>query len=378
MVSSNNNEVISKAKPHTVKKFDLIKRYIEAWAQKLLNNQRCNGIIFIDCMCNSGVYTDINDEIVYGTPVRVAEVLTKAAEQYPHKSIQMYFNDYSQPKIDLLKKTIAEKTPQGLSNVSINYSTIDGNQLLRNMSRKLNVGNQLHYFLLYDPYQAAIDWEALAPYFRYWGEVMINHMGLDTIRAISQVTRPEARQKYEDTYLIDDFEKLIPYGTNKEAYEQRVAEIIDSLSRCSGRRYYVAAFPFFNRNNSWQYDLIHCTGNVEGYKLYKNSAWKVFGDKSSTKNSHVDQNQLVLDFEGLGTTTQTDEECLTVKDIAKYLQRKFAGQKSVLLDTVWEVLAEHPIFPSEGYRNEIKKELRETYGADTKTKSVITFADRGL
>ena len=104
----------------------------------------------------------------------------------------------------------------------------------------------------------------------------------------------------------------------------------------------------------------------------------MFGDKSSTKISHVDQNQLVLDFEGLGTTTQTDEECLTVKDIAKYLQRKFAGQKSVPLDTVWGVLAEHPIFPSDGYRNEIKKELRETYGADTMTKSVITFADRGL
>ena len=376
MASSNNNEVISKAKPHTVKKFELIKRYIEAWAQKLLNNPRCNGVIFIDCMCNSGVYTDIHDEIVYGTPVRVAEVLTKAAEQYPSKSIQMYFNDYAPEKIALLQKTIAERTTQGLGNVSINYSTIDGNQLLKSMSRQLNASNNLHYFLLYDPYQAAIDWEALAPYFRYWGEVMINHMGLDTIRAISQVTRPETRQKYEDTYLIDAFEQLIPYGTNKEAYEQRVADIIDSLSRTSGRRYYVAAFPFFNRNNSWQYDLIHCTGNVEGYKLYKNSAWKVFGDKSSTKNSHVDQTQMVLDFDGLGSTTQTDEECLTVRDIAKYLQRKFAGRKNVPLDTIWADLAEHPIFPSEGYRNEIKKELRETYGADTKTKSQISFADR--
>ena len=377
MASSNNNEVISKAKPHTVKKFELIKRYIEAWAQKLLNNPRCNGVIYIDCMCNSGVYKDIYDEIVYGTPVRVAEVLTKAAEQYPHKSIQMYFNDYSSEKVALLQKTITERTTQGLSNVSINYTAIDGNMLLKSMSRQLNASNNLHYFLLYDPYQAAIDWEALAPYFRYWGEVMINHMGRDTIRAISQVTRPETKQKYEDTYLIDDFEKLVPYGSDKEAYEQRVGEIIDAFSRRSGRRYYVAAFPFFNRNNSWQYDLIHCTGSVEGYKLYKNSAWKVFGDKSSTKNSHVDQTQLVLDFEGLGTTIQTDEECLAVKDIAKYLQRKFSGQKNVPLDTVWGVLAEHPIFPSEGYRNEIKKELRETYGADTKAKGVISFADRG-
>ena len=310
MASSNNNEVISKAKPHTVKKFELIKRYIEAWAQKLLNNPRCNGVIYIDCMCNSGVYKDIYDEIVYGTPVRVAEVLTKAAEQYPHKSIQMYFNDYSSEKVALLQKTITERTTQGLSNVSINYTAIDGNMLLKSMSRQLNASNNLHYFLLYDPYQAAIDWEALAPYFRYWGEVMINHMGRDTIRAISQVTRPETKQKYEDTYLIDDFEKLVPYGSDKEAYEQRVGEIIDAFSRRSGRRYYVAAFPFFNRNNSWQYDLIHCTGSVEGYKLYKNSAWKVFGDKSSTKNSHVDQTQLVLDFEGLGTTIQTDEEFL--------------------------------------------------------------------
>lgn len=56
MPSSNNNKLISRASPHTIKKFELIESYIETWAQKLMNNPACNGLIFIDCMCNSGVY----------------------------------------------------------------------------------------------------------------------------------------------------------------------------------------------------------------------------------------------------------------------------------------------------------------------------------
>ena len=60
----------------------------------------------------------------------------------------------------------------------------------------------------------------------------------------------------------------------KKAYEKRAEEIINALK---GRRdYYVAAFPFYNSQNSQVYSLIHCTGNKEGFKLYKKSAWKTF------------------------------------------------------------------------------------------------------
>ena len=57
MASSNNDKLISIAKPHTIKKFELIESYVETWAQKLLQNNWCEGIVFIDCMCNSGIYT---------------------------------------------------------------------------------------------------------------------------------------------------------------------------------------------------------------------------------------------------------------------------------------------------------------------------------
>lgn len=65
-MSGKKKNVISKASPHTIKKFELIEEYIKSWAQKLLLNDSCNGLIFIDCMCNSGIYTDDD-----GNPVKV-------------------------------------------------------------------------------------------------------------------------------------------------------------------------------------------------------------------------------------------------------------------------------------------------------------------
>ena len=53
MASSNNHETISRASLHTQKKFELIEKYIMPWAQKLMNNSNCKGLVFIDCMCNT-------------------------------------------------------------------------------------------------------------------------------------------------------------------------------------------------------------------------------------------------------------------------------------------------------------------------------------
>lgn len=44
MASSNNDELISKASPHTVKKFELVEAYITDWSQKLMNTPTCNGL----------------------------------------------------------------------------------------------------------------------------------------------------------------------------------------------------------------------------------------------------------------------------------------------------------------------------------------------
>lgn len=373
-MSAKKKNIISKASPHTIKKFELIEEYIKSWAQKLLLTESCNGLIFIDCMCNSGVYTDDAGQLVKGTAVRVSEALREASRTYTEKNIHIYLNDKDKARVDELKKHL----PQDERNFKIVTSCGDAHELLRTIGPQLYGTGHLHYFLLYDPYDATIDWEALLPFFRNWGEVMINHMVSDPVRAITSAKKKTTKAKYENTYL-EDFEKLVPYGSDKKAYEARVEEIINSLK--GARRYYVSAFPFYNTQNSLVYNLIHCTSNKEGFKLYKKSAWKVFGAQSSTKHS-VENRQLSFNL-FCEIAEEEDESCLYVIDIAKYLQRSFRGRKQVPLDEMWELLDNHPFFPSEGFRNEVKSDLTDFFGAkieqivnpDTgKKETVISFS----
>ena len=135
---------------------------------------------------------------------------------------------------------------------------------------------------------------------------MINHMVSDPVRAINRVKKESTMQKYEGTYRVSDFEKLVPFGSDKTAYEKRVLQIINALK--GQRRYYVAAYPFYNTQNSQMYSLIHCTSNPVGFELYKTTAWQTFGNHSSNKNTHGHENQVMLDLEGSGAiTTQTDD-----------------------------------------------------------------------
>lgn len=80
---SSSDEIIGHANPHTIKKFELIEKYVETWAHKLLQNQYCSGLVFIDCMSNSGEYVDDDGKQVFGTPVRVAKYLPQRCGAVP-------------------------------------------------------------------------------------------------------------------------------------------------------------------------------------------------------------------------------------------------------------------------------------------------------
>jgi len=369
--SSKTNNI---AHPHTIKKFELIENYIKSWAQILMLNNSCSGIIFIDCMCNSGVYKDDDGKTVYGTPIRVANALLDVARTYPNKQVHVFFNDIDSRRIAVLK----EHLPQDERNYKIVTTTRDGNELLKWIGPQLNQNNHMHFFLLYDPYDASIDWSALLPFFRNWGEVLINHMISDSVRAISQVKKEDKKKKYTDTYQVEDISELIPYGSDKTAYEKRLYEIISKMKGSDSRIYYVAAFPFFNTRNSLVYDLVHCTSHEKGFRLFKSTAWKTFGDKSSTKNKHRIEGQLMFDFAGSGVIKHDEDEyCYDLNSIASYIQEHFRGRKDVSLDEVWRILDKHPVFPSDGYRKEIKDILKNEYGVKVSQKTITFSEGRG-
>ena len=120
-MSSRKKSIISKASPHTIKKFELIEEYIKSWAQKLLLTDSCNGLIFIDCMCNSGVYTDVAGQLVKGTAVRISEALREAARTYTDKNIYIYLNDIDKERVAELERHL----PQDERNFKIVTSCSD-------------------------------------------------------------------------------------------------------------------------------------------------------------------------------------------------------------------------------------------------------------
>ena len=55
----------------------------------------------------------------------------------------------------------------------------------------------------------------------------------------------------------------------------------------------------------------------------------------------------------------SDPECYTVSDIAKYIYEYLNTKENITLNEIYAVLDEHPIVPSEGYKNKIKTELKK-------------------
>ena len=91
---------LDQAKPHSIKKFEIISEYADAWARKILGFPKSEGIVYVDCMSNSGYYWDTDGKVVEGTAIRVAKRLNSLAEHYPGKTVNILFNDINKEKID--------------------------------------------------------------------------------------------------------------------------------------------------------------------------------------------------------------------------------------------------------------------------------------
>lgn len=123
------------ANPHTIKKFELIEGYVKEWVQKILNFAKCKEIVFIDCMCNNGIYEDEKGNVVEGTPIRVAKIISGVmkSENHRHQKATLYFNDKDIRKIIQLKKNLPPET----DNFKIRLDSKDGNELLKSLKADL-------------------------------------------------------------------------------------------------------------------------------------------------------------------------------------------------------------------------------------------------
>ncbi len=374
MASSKKNDVISEASPHTIKKFELISEYVKAWINILMLNPKCKGIVYIDCMSNSGVYRDGSGKEIEGTPLLVSEIIAEAMTRYIGKQAYLYFNDKDQNKIDMLSTRIPKQT----GNFHVDMEVMDANELLRKIGTQFATQfKDMHFLLVYDPYDAHIEWDAMMPFLKNWGEVILNHMVSDPIRAVKMAKKPEVIGKYEETYQAN-IEELISFGSDRNAFEEKIRSIIRNNSGRKEGRYYIASFPFFSTTNSVIYNLIHCTGHYKGFELFKTTAWHTFGDHSSMKNTHHNEDSMQMSFTETGEIIYgypTDDSCYNLRDAALYVQQYFAGKTNIPNDEVWAYLGEHPVFPTRDYKNKIKDVLKSEFGMKA-SRSSMTFSDR--
>jgi three-Cys-motif partner protein len=356
--------LIGEAKPHTIKKFEIVEKYVDGWARKILGYDKSDGLMFIDCMSNCGIYRDKDGGIVEGTAMRVAKLLNRVGSNYS-KNIKVFFNDIEKEKIEILRGQIEKYK---LNNINIEYSVKDANEFLKEFN--FNNSKNYNFLLFYDPYNASIDWEAIEPFLNVWGEVILNHMVSDPTRAINTVKNKDKINNYEKTYCCD-CETLKSIGSNRKEYERLVKNIIKDRTE---KQYYLASFPFYIRTNALVYDLIYFSHSMKGFRLFKKVAWQTFGGKSSSKIDHsgVEAGQCSLFDDEKGNNLIDTDGVYTVEDIAKYIYNCYRGKGVINIEEIYTNLDKHPIFPSEGYRTEIKDILKNRYKVKTR-KSTIEF-----
>ena len=84
--------------------------------------------------------------------------------------------------------------------------------------------------------------------------------------------------------------------------------------------------------------------------------------------------QLQFDLSGKGfSTTETDNDCYFVKDIAKYIYDKYFALGTTTLADIYADLDMHPVFPSDGYKIEIRAELKRIYSVVIKKDGTVIF-----
>lgn len=358
-----------KCADHTIKKFELVSTYATGWARKILGYDESKGLIYIDCMSNRGKYFNNSNNVVEGTAIRVAKSINEINSLYKKEAI-LFFNDLEKEKIECLKSEIAELD---LKYVTVYYSNVDANDLLKEIAKRdISKHNTL---VFYDPYEADIDWNALEPFLNTWGEVIINHMVSDPIRGAKTVKKTEKIAKYEKTYhhSIEDIISASEKSNNREELEKMITTIIDECVEAGNKKYYIASFPFYIHTNQLMYNLVFFSWNKKGIVLFKKTAWDTFDGQSAVKQATATsiKGQYCLDFDNGNVKQESKSGVYTIYDIAKYVYEKYKGQGDVQLSEIYSNLESHPIFPSDGYKIQIRNELKNSFGVILKKTSIL-------
>ena len=286
LIANKNGKCLDEAKLHTQYKIKYIKDYVRRWLNVAVNSRQRN-IVFIDSMCNAGIYKNG----VKGTCIEVIELFIEYAKENQAKQFYVFLNDYDQDKIMVLKKLISNyNTP---NNLRINITDKDVVKYLTLLIEKNIFSNSCFTLLYTDPYNFGIPnlLTTIKTFIdKFYCELLFNYFSSDVTRNKNNTSAKNKMSKIKNelSSVITDIN--IDDDENKEILNKLISTYKDTKNIK-----YSFAYRFNNTNNAELYYIIFFTPNKRGLELIKESIWKVFnGEESFKKQIDIDKSQLKL------------------------------------------------------------------------------------
>ena len=262
-------KLLDDKKPQTTNKIKYVSNYVKNWLYVLANADFAEGINFIDCMCNAGVYLDGD----LCTSMEVLKLFIESAAIHKDKTFNLYFNDYSSDRIEILKEVIGEIYKTKLPNLHIFLAQKDVNEYLSYLLTKDSRFLYPQATILYvDPYDfGTVHIPTLRKFCeKFYCELLFNLFTSDWVR-----NRNNELDKRIDK-VIDNPNIII---NNKS---ELVEYILTQLK--TGRMKYSFNYEFHTETNVELYQIMYLTPKDTGLEKLKDALWETFKGFSYYRN----------------------------------------------------------------------------------------------
>lgn len=372
----------------TRKKIEFIEGYVKSWFHKILLNSYTSfdGVIFIDCMSNCGIYSLDKKSIVEGSSYRVLDSFSRQNEgKLSNKKFTVVVNDLDDNKV-ICQECLWEKIFFGKNkNLSFRSSRMDVNEFLSTKGLSIleeAVKSNYHILLLYDPYKVEIDWKVLEHFISSRRvDLIITHFWQNDIkRSLSNKISKEKQQIIEKAYdfrfddLLRIYNTLSPYERN-EFLRNRFKEQIEK-SNHGMKEVYVGYGPIFNQNKVAVYDIVGISHSMSGFTLFKDELYKKYKPMKEEIEEIVEGGQQLTLDDQLFTPVETQpkdnyvmarksglselEYFYSPKHFSEIIADNFSG-KVIKKELYIKYLEGHPFIPL-NEKNAIKSILRKQHG----------------
>lgn len=285
-IAKENEKILDEAKLHTQYKIKYIKDYVRRWLNVAVNYRQRN-IVFIDSMCNAGVYKNG----IKGTCIEVIELFIEYAKENQAKQFYVFLNDYDKDKIRVLNGLISNYNVP--NNLKINIKDKEVVEYLSLLIEKNTFSNSCFTLLYTDPYNFGIPnlLTTIKTFIdKFYCELLFNYFSSDVTRNKKNTFAKNKMSKIKNelSSVITDIN--IDGDENKEMLNRLISTYKDTKNIK-----YSFAYRFNNTNNAELYYIIFFTPNKRGLELIKESIWEVFnGEESFKKEIDIDKSQLKL------------------------------------------------------------------------------------